>query len=80
MLGNVKDAIHGTYHSVREKHLLLYLAEFCHRFQLEDLFPQFVFVAFGHRLYRTVWQSGLRVTVNQVNIKAGLCSCEECVL
>ena len=45
MLGNVKDAIHGTYHSVREKHLLLYLAEFCHRFQLEDLFPQFVFVA-----------------------------------
>ena len=32
MLGNVKKAIHGTYHFVSEKHLPRYLAEFCFRF------------------------------------------------
>jgi transposase-like protein/ribosomal protein L37AE/L43A len=32
MLGNVKKAIHGTYHSVSKKHLPRYLAEFCFRF------------------------------------------------
>ena len=49
MLGNVKNAIHGTYHAVREKHLPRYLAEFCYRFnrrfRLEDLLPRFVYVA-----------------------------------
>ncbi len=49
ILGNVKNAIHGTYHAVREKHLPRYLAEFCYRFnrrfQLEDLLPRFVSVA-----------------------------------
>ena len=49
ILGNVKNALHGTYHSVREKHLPRYLAEFCYRFnrrfQLEDLLPLFVSVA-----------------------------------
>lgn len=32
MIGNVKRAIHGTYHSVGAKHLPRYLAEFCFRF------------------------------------------------
>jgi transposase-like protein len=32
MLGNVKNAIHGTYHAIREKHLSRYLAEFSYRF------------------------------------------------
>lgn len=32
MLGNVKKAIHRTYHSVSRKHLPRYLAEFCFRF------------------------------------------------
>ncbi len=32
VLGNVKKAIHGTYHSVSSKHLPRYLAEFCYRF------------------------------------------------
>ncbi len=32
MIGNVKKAIHGTYHSVGSKHLPRYLAEFCFRF------------------------------------------------
>lgn len=32
MLGNVKNAIHGTYHAIRPKHLPRYLAEFCYRF------------------------------------------------
>ena len=48
LLGNVKNALHGTYHAVREKHLPRYLAEFSYqfnrRFQLEDLLPRFVYV------------------------------------
>jgi hypothetical protein len=32
VLGNVKNAIHGTYHAIRSKHLPRYLAEFCYRF------------------------------------------------
>ena len=32
MLGNVKNAIHGTYHAIRAKHLPRYLAAFCYRF------------------------------------------------
>lgn len=32
MLGNVKNAIHGTYHSISGKHLGRYLAEFAYRF------------------------------------------------
>jgi transposase-like protein len=32
MIGNVKRAIHETYHSVSSKHLLWYLAEFSFRF------------------------------------------------
>ncbi len=32
MIGNVKNAIHGTYHSVSSRHLPRYLAEFCFRF------------------------------------------------
>jgi len=32
MLGNVKNSILGTYHSVNQKHLPRYFAEFCYRF------------------------------------------------
>jgi transposase-like protein len=32
MLGNVKNALHGTYHAIRAKHLPRYLAEFAYRF------------------------------------------------
>ena len=32
MLGNVKNALHGTYHAIRAKHLPRYLAEFSYRF------------------------------------------------
>jgi len=32
MIGNVKNAIRGTYHAIRHKHLPRYLAEFCYRF------------------------------------------------
>ena len=39
MIGNVKNAIHGTYHAINQKHLPRYLAEFSfkfnHRFNLE---------------------------------------------
>jgi len=49
MIGNVKNAITGTYHAINPKHLPRYLAEFCYRhnrrFQLEDMLPRFGYVA-----------------------------------
>jgi hypothetical protein len=32
MIGNVKNALHGTYHRISKEHLPRYLAEFCYRF------------------------------------------------
>jgi len=32
ILGNVKNALHGTYHKISPQHLPRYLAEFCYRF------------------------------------------------
>jgi hypothetical protein len=49
MLGNVKNAIHGTYHAIGHKHLPRYLAEFCwrfnRRFDLADLLPRLAVIA-----------------------------------
>ena len=49
MIGNVKNAITGTYHAIDPRHLPRYLAEFCYRFNrrfdLENLFPRFVSIA-----------------------------------
>ena len=49
MLGNVKNAITGTYHSINTKHAPRYLAEFCYRynrrFQLVDMIPRFGYMA-----------------------------------
>jgi hypothetical protein len=46
MIGNVKRAIHGTYHSVSSKHLPRYLAEFSfrfnNRFQMGSMIDVFV--------------------------------------
>lgn len=45
-LGNIKNALHGTYHAMRPKHLPRYLAEFEYRFNrrfhLENLVPRLV--------------------------------------
>lgn len=49
MLGNVKNAITGTYHSVSAKHVPRYLAEFEYRFNrrydLPEMIERLVFVA-----------------------------------
>ena len=49
MLGNVKNAITGTYHSISPKHATRYLAEFCYRhnrrFQLENMVTRFGYMA-----------------------------------
>jgi len=49
MIGNIKNAIHGTYHAVSSKHLPRYLAEFCYRFnrrfQLEEMVSRLAYVA-----------------------------------
>ena len=44
MIGNVKNALRGSCHSVSRKHLPRYLAEFCfcfnHRFDLQKMLPE----------------------------------------
>ena len=49
MIGNVKNAIHGTYHAVSKKHLPRYLAEFCYRFnrrfRLDAMVDRLIYVA-----------------------------------
>ena len=49
MIGNVKNSMRGTYHSVRGRHLPRYLAEFCYRFNrrfnLEDMIARLGYVA-----------------------------------
>lgn len=49
ILGNVKNAIHGTYHAVAPKHLPRYLAEFSYRFnrrfQLKAMVPRLGYAA-----------------------------------
>lgn len=49
MIGNIKNAIHGTYHAVGKNHLPRYLAEFCYRFnrrfQLCEMVDRFLYVA-----------------------------------
>ncbi len=49
MLGNVKRAIHGTYHAISAKHLPRYLGEFSYRFnrryRLEEMVSRLAYVA-----------------------------------
>ncbi|MFU8833088.1 MAG: IS1595 family transposase [Wenzhouxiangella sp.] len=49
MLGNVKNAIHGTYHAIAGKHLGRYLGAFAYRFnrrfELARMIERFVYVA-----------------------------------
>jgi transposase-like protein len=49
MIGNVKNAMHGSYHAINHKHLPRYLAEFCYRFnrrfKLEDMIPRLGYAA-----------------------------------
>lgn len=49
LLGNVKNALHGTYHALRSKYLQRYLSEFCYRFNrrfdLQALLPRLLFAA-----------------------------------
>jgi transposase-like protein len=61
MIGNVKNAIHGTYHAISKKHFPRYLAEFCYRFnrrfQLHKMIENLAFAAVNtppmpHRLLR----------------------------
>lgn len=49
LLGNVKNALHGTYHALRPKYLQRYLSEFCYRFNrrfdLAALVPRLILAA-----------------------------------
>lgn len=52
IIGNVKNSMHGSYHTISDRHLPRYLAEFCYRFnrryKLEDMIPRL-----GNRAVRT---------------------------
>ncbi len=49
MIGNIKNSMKGSYHSINSKHLPRYFAEFCYRFNrrfnLKDMMPRFLCVA-----------------------------------
>jgi transposase-like protein len=49
MIGNVKNAMRGSYHSINPRHLPRYLGEFCYRFNrrfdLKQMMPRFLSVA-----------------------------------
>ncbi len=49
MIGNVKNALHGTYHHVSARHLPRYLGEFCYRFnrrfELHKMVDRLAFIA-----------------------------------
>ena len=49
MIGNVKNSMQGSYHSVSSRHLPRYLSEFCYRFNrrfsLEDMIPRLGYAA-----------------------------------
>lgn len=49
IIGNVKNALHGTFHAISKKHFPRYLAEFCYRFNrrynLEQMVARFGYVA-----------------------------------
>ena len=49
ILGNIKNALRGTYHAVRPKYAQRYLSEFEYRFNrrfdLPDIIPRLVYVA-----------------------------------
>lgn len=49
MIGNVKNSMHGSYHTISDRHLPRYLAEFCYRFnrryKLEDMIPRLGYIA-----------------------------------
>jgi transposase-like protein len=46
MIGNVKNSIHGAYHSINPKHLPRYLGAFCYRFnrrfERDKMLPRFM--------------------------------------
>lgn len=52
VIGNVKNSITGTYHSINAKHSPRYLAEYSYRFNrrfiFKDMLPRFMFIAVLH--------------------------------
>ena len=49
MIGNVKNSLTGSYHSINPKHLPRYLAEYCYRFNrrfdLRSMMPRLGYIA-----------------------------------
>ena len=49
VIGNIKSAMHGTYHALSNKHLPRYLAEYCYRlnrrFEMHTMVDRLTYVA-----------------------------------
>ena len=52
IIGNVKKALHGTFHAISQKHFHRYLAEFCYRFNRRFNLRTMI-SRFGHAAVRT---------------------------
>lgn len=54
IIGNVKGAMHGSYHNASGQHLPRYLTEFCYRFKLAAMLPRLAWAALRtpHMPYR----------------------------
>jgi hypothetical protein len=52
IIGNVKNALHGTFHAISKKHFPRYLAEFCYRWNQRYNLEQMV-ACFGYVAVRT---------------------------
>jgi len=53
MLGNIKRSLHGTHHSISQKHVPRYLAEFCYRFnrrfRMGSMIPSLAYAAINSK-------------------------------
>ena len=69
MISNVNNSMHGTYHAINQKHLPLYQAEFCFKFNrwfnLEDMLEQLIVSSIRTAPSLNVYLSFLRLGSNQ---------------
>ncbi|MBM9614084.1 transposase [Desulfobulbus rhabdoformis] len=70
VLGNIKNALRGTYHPLSDRHLPRYLAEFCYRFnrrfRLAAMVEQLASVALPPLRFLSACLSRLRLDGNQI--------------
>ena len=88
ILGNIKNALRGTYHAIRPKYAQRYLSEFEYRFNrrfdLPDIIPRLVYVALRtppmpERLLKLRFPSARFSPLGEVDVRVPKCSREPLV-